>query len=196
MNVSGREDRRTELDKLNAGDEYVFLDAAVADRKLHAVALTRRFNDVESTDIETQEQIIRDLFGSTGEFVSVQQPFRCDYGANIHVGDGFLTNYNVTILDIAEVRIGEHVMIGPNTLITTVGHPLSRTGRRAWKAQASPVTIGDDVWVGGNVVILPGVSIGSNVVIAAGAVVTRSVPDNCVVGGVPARILRELDPEE
>ena len=84
-------------------------------------------------------------------------------------------------------------MIGPNTIITTVGHPLSRAGRRAWKAQAAPVTIGDDVWLGGNVVVLPGVTIGSNVVVAAGAVVTKDVPDDCVVAGVPARVVKQLE---
>ena len=185
----------TELDKLDAGLPYMFLDPQVVARKQRAVVLTRAFNDAEPTDVAAQERLIRELFGSTGDFVSVQQPFHCDHGANIHVGDGFLTNYNVTILDIAPVRIGEHVMIGPNVLISTVGHPLSARGRRQWGAFAQPVTIGDDVWIGGNAVILPGVTIGSNVVVAAGAVVTTDVPDGVVVGGVPARVLREL-PED
>lgn len=131
-----------------------------------------------------------------GDFVSVQQPFHCDYGPNIHVGGGFLTNYNVTTLDIAPVRIGEHVMIGPNTLISTVGHPLSRRGRREWGAFAKSVSIGDDVWIGGNVTILPGSTTGSNVAVAAGAVVSKDVPEGVVVGGVLARVLRELGDEE
>lgn len=189
-------DARTELEKLEAGEQYMFLDEEVAARKERAVVLTRAFNDADPTDRATQDRLIRELLGSTGEFISVQQPFRCDYGPNIHVGDGFLTNYNVTILDIAPVTIGEHVMIGPNTLISTVGHPLDRRGRREWGAFAEPVTIGDDVWIGGNVTILPGVTIGSNVVVAAGAVVSRDVPDGVVVGGVPARVLRELVDEE
>lgn len=192
--MSGQE--RTELEKLEAGEPYMFLDEEVAARKESAVVLARAFNDADPTDHETQDRIIRRLLGSTGGFISVQQPFHCDYGPNIHVGDGFLANYNVTILDIAPVRIGEHVMIGPNTLISTVGHPLSRRGRREWGAFARPVTIGDDVWIGGNVTILPGITIGSNVVVAAGAVVSKDVPDGVVVGGVPARLLRELDDEE
>ena len=193
MNTDPNADPRTEMDKLRAGEEYVFLDEEVAASKERALVMCRRFNATDPTDHAAQEAIIRELFGSTGDFVSIQPSFNCDCGANIHVGDGFLTNYNVTILDIAEVRIGQHVMIGPNTIITTVGHPLSRAGRRAWKAQAAPVTIGDDVWLGGNVVVLPGVTIGSNVVVAAGAVVTKDVPDDCVVAGVPARVVKQLE---
>lgn len=186
---------RTELEKLEAGEVYWFLDPRVAARKESAVLGCRRFNDCDPADVDEQTRIIKELFGSTGEAISLQQPFRCDYGKNIHVGEGFLTNFNVTILDIAPVRIGDYCMIGPNTVITTVSHPLERMGRRRMQAQASPVTIGDDVWLGANVVILPGVTIGSNVVVAAGAVVTKDMPSNCVVGGVPARVLRTL-PEE
>ena len=189
------ERERSELEKLEAGEPSMFLDEEVAARKEGAVVLTRAFNDADPTDHAAQDRIIRELLGSTGDFISVQQPFHCDCGSNIHVGDGFLTNDNVTILDIAPVRIGEHVMIGPNTLISTVGHPLSRRGRREWGAVAKPVTIGDDVWIGGNVTILPGVTIGSHVVVA-GAVVSKDVPDDVVVGGVPVRVLRELDDEE
>lgn len=183
---------KTELEKLDAGEPYMFLDEQVAARKERALRLCRTFNATDPADHAAQDRLIRELLGSTGEFVSVQPNFNCDNGLNIHVGDGFLTNYNVTILDIAPVHIGEHVMIGPNTLITTVGHPLSRAGRRHWMAQAAPVTIGDDVWIGGNVVILPGVTIGSGSVIAAGAVVSRDVPEDVVVGGVPAKVIRPI----
>ena len=166
------QDGRTELEKLEAGDVYCFLDPEVVARKESAVVACRRFNDADPADVEGQTRILRELFGSAGANLSVQQPFRCDYGPNIHVGDGFLANYNVTILDIAPVVIGHHVMIGPNTLITTVGHPLDPAGRRKKLGQASPVHI---------------------VVVAAGAVVSKDIPDNCVVGGVPARTLRELN---
>lgn len=105
----------------------------------------------------------------------------------------FTSVTNVTILDIAPVHIGDHVMIGPNTLISTVNHPMTPMGRRRHLGVARPVTIGNDVWLGGNVTILPGVTIGNNVVVAAGAVVTKDVPDNSLVGGVPAQVLRELE---
>ena len=108
------------------------------------------------------------------------------------MGKDFVANYNVTILDIAPVYIGDYCMIGPNTLITTVGHPLTASGRRMKLAQAKPVSIGNDVWIGGNCVILPGINIGNNVIIAAGSVVTKDVPDNTLVAGIPAKKLREL----
>lgn len=109
------------------------------------------------------------------------------------MGDQFLANYNVAILDIMPVHIGDYVMIGPNTLITTVNHPLTPKGRREHLGIGKPVTIGNDVWIGGNCTILPGVTIGNNVVIAAGAVVTHDVPDNCVMGGVPAKKIRDVE---
>ena len=121
--------------------------------------------------------------------------FICDNGKNISVGNNFLINFNGVILDIAPVTIGDNVMIGPNTLITTVNHPLNAKERRNHMAIATPVTIGNDVWIGGNVTILPGVNIGDKAVIAAGAVVTKDVPANTVAGGVPARVIKEL-PEE
>ena len=148
---------------------------------------------VEKPFVETLEQA-EELFELAKKKGLIVQPFfNCDSGKNIHVGEDFLANYNVTILDIAEVRIGDYCMIGPNTLITTVGHPISPKGRRERKAQGMPVNIGNDVWIGGNCTILPGVMIGNNVVIAAGAVVTKDVPDNSVVGGVPAKVIKQIE---
>ena len=185
----------TELEKLDAGLEYCFFDEEVAARKENALRLCAKLNAVDPCDEKAQYEAARELFGSLGSHVYIQPDFNCDNGRNIHVGEDFLTNYNVTILDIAPVRIGDYCMIGPNTLISTVGHPLSPRARRAKMSCSKPVTIGDDVWIGGNVTILPGVTIGSNVVIAAGAVVTRDLPDNCVAAGVPARVVRKLAEE-
>lgn len=183
----------TELEKLDAGLEYDFWDEAVNARKLHAAETCARLETISATNEAEREAVVRELFGSTGEAPSVLPGFKCDNGKNIYVGDQFLANYNVTILDIAPVTIGNYVMIGPNTLITSVNHPLSPRKRRQHLGQAKPVTIGNDVWIGGSCTILPGVTIGNNVVVAAGAVVTKDVPDNCVVGGVPAKILKPLD---
>lgn len=116
-----------------------------------------------------------------------------DRGKNIFIGDDFTGNHNLTILDIREVYIGNHVMIGPNTLITTVAHPLSAKGRREYLAIAKLVGIGNDVWISGNVTILPGVTIGNNVVVAAGAVINKDVPDNTLVGGVPAKVIKVIE---
>lgn len=182
----------TELEKLDAGLEYCFFDESVVARKENALKGCAKFNAIDPSDYKAQLAAIRELFGSTGENVYLQPDFNCDNGKNIHVGEDFLTNYNVTILDIAPVHIGDYCMIGPNTLITTVGHPFSPKDRREKKAYSKPVAIGDDVWIGGNCTILPGVTIGNNVVVAAGAVVTKDVPDNCVVAGVPARIIKRL----
>lgn len=183
----------TELEKLEAGLEYCFLDQGVAARKERALTLCREFNSIDPANHAAQLEVLKNLFGTVPDDVSIQPDFNCDYGLNIHVGHNFIVNYNVTILDIAPVHIGDYAMIGPNTLITTVNHPLSAQGRRERKAQAKPVIIGDAVWIGGNCVILPGVTIGSNVVIAAGAVVTKNISDNSVVAGVPARKIKTLE---
>lgn len=183
----------TELEKLEAGLEYSFWDEEVNNRKLRAIAGCKKLNAIDTIDEETLGIAIKELFGSVGDNPFVAPVFNCDYGLNIHVGNNFLANYNVTILDIAPVNIGNDVMIGPNTLIATVGHPLSPKGRRNHLGIAKPVMIGNDVWIGGNVTILPGVTIGNNVVIAAGAVVTKSIPDNSLVGGVPAKVIREIE---
>jgi maltose O-acetyltransferase len=183
----------TEVEKLDAGLPYDMTDPGVNGRKLHAVEMTNALEAVPVTDHERRVQAIKNLFGGVGENPEVLPGFRCDNGSNIHVGDDFLANYNVTILDIAPVYIGSHVLIGPNTLISTVNHPLTPAGRRKHLGIAKPVHIGDDVWIGGNVTIVPGVTIGNNVIIAAGAVVTKDVPDNVLVGGVPAKVLRELE---
>lgn len=182
----------TELEKLDAGLEYCFFDDEVVARKETALRLCRQFNAISESDYPAQLAAIKALFGSIKKNVYIQPNFNCDYGKNIHVGEDFLTNYNVTILDIAPVYIGDYCMIGPNTLISTVGHPLTAEGRRNKMANSAPVHIGDDVWIGGNCTILPDVTIGNNVVIAAGAVVTKDVPDNCVVAGVPAAIVKSL----
>ena len=182
-----------EIEKVQAGLEYCFFDEEVAMRKRSAVIACQKYNAIDAADAEKREKAIKELFGSTGKHICVHPGFNCDYGKNIHVGEDFVANFNVTILDIAPVNIGDYVMIGPNTMITTIGHPLSPKGRRKHLGQAKPINIGNDVWLGGNVVILPGVNIGNNVVVAAGAVVTKDVPDNCVVAGVPAKKIKDLE---
>ncbi|WP_420328067.1 sugar O-acetyltransferase [Lactiplantibacillus plantarum] len=183
----------SELDKLAAGEWYQFKDAEVAAQKARAAKLCQEFNQIDATNPDAQTAKIQEILGSYGRNLSVQADFNCDNGRNIHVGDNFLSNYNLTILDIAPVHIGDNVMIGPNVDIYTVNHPLTASGRRANLAQGHPVTIGHDVWTGGRAVITPGVTIGNNVVIAAGAVVTHDMPDNTLVAGVPAKVIRQLE---
>ena len=183
----------TEAEKLDAGMEYDFTEPEVRGRKFRAVKGCQKLNGIDMTDTAAREAAIHELFGSAGKSPVVLPAFHCDNGGNIHVGDNFFANYNVTILDNREVRIGNNVMIGPHTLIATVSHLLSPAKRRAHLAVAKPIRIGNVVWIGGNVTILPGIAIGNNVVIAAGAVVTADVPDNTLAAGVPARKIRALE---
>lgn len=183
----------TELEKLEQGLPYCYDDPEVAGRKENAILQCRKYNAIDDTDYDAQTAQLREMLGHIGEKVWIAKTFQCDNGKNIFIGNNFTGNFNLTILDIREVHIGDNVMIGPNTLITTVGHPLTPKGRREHIGIAEPVTIGNDVWIGGNVTILPGITIGNNVVVAAGAVVTKDVPDNTLVGGVPAKMMKSIE---
>ncbi|QHK22115.1 sugar O-acetyltransferase [Pseudarthrobacter psychrotolerans] len=167
----------TEMEKYEAGLPFSFLDPEVAKMKENALRLCRAFNELDTADLPAQMLIIKELFSACGEQVFMQPPFNCDVGSNIKVGKDFLSNYNVKILDMGTVHIGDYCMIGPNTVISTVNHPITASERRQKISMVKPVVIGDDVWIGANCTILPGVTIGSNVVIAAGAVVTNTVAD-------------------
>lgn len=137
-----------------------------------------------------REGILRGLLGSCGASPEVNPPLRCDYGYNIHVGDSFFANYNLTVLDVAPVRIGDRCLIAPNVGIYTAGHPLDVDERAAGWEYGKPVTIGDDVWIGAGAIVLPGVTIGSGAVIGAGSVVTRDVPPGAVAVGNPCRVVK------
>ena len=152
-----------------------------------------RLNQLPPEEYGQIPALLKELFGKTGEQIFLELPFRCDFGSHIEVGENFIANYNLTILDVARVKIGRNVMIAPNVSIYTAGHPLHPDSRNSGYEYGIPITIGDNVWIGGNSVILPGVTIGNNAVIAAGAVVNCDVPDNCLYGGVPARKLKDLE---
>lgn len=191
--MESKTDAMSPMERMKAGLEYTYADTELIARKTQAIEWCEEFNAIDGRDYSAQYAHLKKMLGSVGERVWISKTFGCDCGKNIFIGDDFTGNFNLTILDIREVYIGNHVMIGPNTLITTVGHPLSPKARRGYMAKAAPVRIGNDVWIGGNVTILPGVTIGNNVVVAAGAVVTKDVPDNSLVGGVPARLIREIE---
>lgn len=182
----------TEIEKLEAGLEYCYDDPEVEARKINAIVQCRTYNSIDDMDFEGQRRQLRAMLGRIGEGAWIGKTFNCDNGKNIRIGSNFTGNFNLTILDIREVTIGDNVMIGPNTLITTVNHPLDPVGRRKHIGIAKPVVIGDDVWIGGNVTILPGVTIGNNVVVGAGAVVTKDIPDNSLALGVPAKVVKEI----
>lgn len=150
------------------------------------------YNSLRPSEHARREEIIRGLLGSCGEQFHINQPFRCDYGCNIYIGENFFANFNLTILDEAEVRIGNNVFIGPNVSMYTACHPLEPEVRNTGVEWAEPITIGNNVWIGGGATILPGVTVGDNAVIGAGSVVTRDVPGNTVVAGNPAKVIRQV----
>lgn len=169
---------------------------ALHPRLVEMLAETREkiydFNNLRPSQKAEQMAILRELLGRCGENLTVNQPFRCDYGRNISIGDNVFINFNMTILDEAEVTIGNNVFIGPNVSIYTPCHPLDADERNTGVEWAEPVTIGNDVWIGGNTVILPGVTIGDGAVVGAGSVVSRDVPEASLVVGCPAHVVRKL----
>lgn len=181
-----------EWQKMLNGEVY---DASMP-RFIELLVETRKkikyYNDLAPEDTTALDRCLRDILGSCGTKINVNQPFRCDYGCNIHVGENFFANFNLTILDEALVTIGDNVFIGPNVSIYTACHPLDPEQRRTGVEWAEPVTIGNDVWIGGGATLLPGVSVGNGAVIAAGAVVSRDVKPMTVVAGNPARPIKEI----
>lgn len=151
-----------------------------------------KFNSMSYRQEKERMEILRELFGALGENAVIVPPFYCDKGPQIHIGRHFYANTGLLILDEADVTIGDHVFIAPRVSIFTACHPIDADVRRSELEYAKPVTIGDDVWIGGNVVINPGVTIGSNVVIGSGAVVTRDIPGGVVAAGNPCRMIRAI----
>jgi len=151
------------------------------------------YNNLCPSLTSAREAILRSLLGACGDRVHVNQPIRFDYGCNIYIGNDFFANFNLTILDEAEVHIGNNVFIGPNVSIYTACNPLEADARNSGVEWAKPVTIGNSVWIGGGATILPGVTVGDGTVIGAGALVTRDVPAGALVGGNSARIIRMIN---
>lgn len=183
----------SELEKLKAGLDYCYDDEEVIAVKNNAIRQCEKYNSINPLDRKKRVSQLKSMLGKADDTVMIEKYFNCDNGKNIFVGTNFFANYNVTILDVNEVHIGNNVMIGPNTLISTVGHPISPKGRRNHIGVTKPVSIGDDVWIGGNVTILQGVTIGNNVVIGAGAVVTEDIPNNSLAVGVPAKVIKGIE---
>ena len=154
------------------------------------------FNHLEPDRFDEKEKLLKEILGKTGEYVNIEAPFHCDYGYNIEVGENFFANYNFTVLDVGKVRIGANAQIAPNVSIYTAGHPVHPDSRNSGYEYGIGITIGDNVWIGGNACIMPGVTIGDNVVIGAGSVVTKDIPDNVIAAGNPCRIIRAITEED
>ncbi len=166
-------------------------DDAVMEQQKPARQLTQRLNAIDRSDFDGIKAIVKQLFGKS-ENAFVNPPFYCDYGFNIEVGDNFFANYNCTILDVAKVKIGKNCLLAPNVAIYTAGHAVDPELRAAMYEYGMPVTIGDNVWIGGSSVICPGVTIGDNSVIGAGSVVTKDIPSDVVAAGNPCRVIRAI----
>lgn len=172
------------------------IDDELMQEVLTARVRSQQYNRIDADNLEKLAETIKTILGGTGEKCTVCQPFYCDYGTNIFVGENFFANYNCTILDVGRVTIGDNVMLAPNVAIYTAGHPVHHETRNSHYEYGIPVTIGDNVWIGGNSVITPGVTIGSNTVIGAGSVVTKDIPDNVIAAGNPCRVIRKITDED
>lgn len=150
------------------------------------------YNQLKPSNHKEREKIIKELFGKTGKIFNIEQPLICDYGYNIEIGENFYSNHNLTILDANKVIFGNNVFIAPNCAFYTAGHPIDVERRNKGLEYAKPIVIGDNVWIGGNVVVLPGVTIGNNVVIGAGSIVNRDIPSNTVAVGNPCRVIKKI----
>jgi maltose O-acetyltransferase len=186
------QDSRTNLERMAAGDLYIADDPEIIRRYQRAVRLAARYQAAYVEDPDAARPILAELLGSLGEEVHLRPPLYVDYGSNITIGARTFVNYNLTALDVAAITIGEDCQIGPNVQLLTPTHPLEPGPRRDKLEAARPITIGNNVWLGGGATVLPGVSIGDNSVIGAGAVVTRDVPADVVAVGNPARQVRTL----
>ena len=183
------------IEKRQMGLPYI-ADEAVMEQQKPARRLTQKLNTMDRSDFEGISAVIRELFGKGGENAMVNPPFYCDYGFNIEVGKNFFANYNCTMLDVGKITIGDNVLLAPNVAIYTAGHPIHPDMRNQFYEYGIPVTIGSNTWIGGNVVIMPGVTIGSNCVIGAGSVVTRDIPDWSIAAGNPCKVIRKITDED
>lgn len=181
-------------ERMLAGELYIADDPELARDSQRAMTLTHRLNTADPTDATLRRELLTELLGGIGEDSDIRPPFHCDYGYQTSVGARTFANFGLISLDVARVTIGDDVQIGPSVQLLTALHPVAAGPRRdKWEA-AKPITIGDNVWLGGGAIVLPGVTIGDNTVVGAGAVVTRDLPPNVVAVGNPARVIRAVEP--
>ena len=170
-------------------------DLEVFEEQKIARRLTQQLNTIDRSDFDGIKRIVKQLLGKSDD-AFINPPFYCDYGTHIEVGKNFFANYNCTILDVAKVTFGDNCVVAPNVSIYTAGHPIHPVARNSTYEYGIHVTIGDNVWIGGNVVICPGVTIGSNTVIGAGSVVTKDIPEGVIAAGNPCRVIRQITDDD
>lgn len=187
----------TEWEKAQKGYLYdANYDPDIIDKRTRCADLCYEYNMCKPSDMNKQQIILHRLLGKIKGNIVVTSPFYCDYGINISVGENFYTNHNVTILDGAKVSFGDNVFIAPDCVFSTAGHPLDTEQRNQGLEIALPITVGNNVWIGTHVSMLPGVTIGNDVVIGAGSVVNRDIPDGVVAAGNPCRVIRKITEED
>lgn len=183
----------TEEEKMLAGELYdANYNKELFEKRIYAKELCKEFNDCNVRNLEEKKSILEKLFQKRIDTVLIEPNFYCDYGFNIHLGKNFYSNHNLVILDANKVEFGNNVFIGPNCGFYTSGHPLDYKTRNKGLEYAKPIKVGNNVWFGGNVCVLPGVTIGDNVVIGAGSVVNKDIPSNVVAAGNPCKVVKEI----
>lgn len=182
---------QTERDKMLAGELYDPLDEELVRMRERARDGCQDLNETREAEQAVRRRILEELFGRGGDTVWMQPPFYCDYGANIYLGERVFFNFNCVVLDVCAVTIGNFTLFGPNVQIYTATHPLNAELRRKQEF-AKPITVGNDVWVGGGAILCPGVTVGDRTVIGAGSVVTRDLPSGVFAAGNPCRVIREI----
>lgn len=183
----------TEKEKSHRGILYnANYDKELIEERLYAKGLCYDYNQLHPANIEAREGIIKKLLGSTAERFLIEQPFVCDYGYNIEIGENFYINHNSVMLDGAKIKFGDNVFVAPNCGFYTAGHAFDVEQRNEGMEIALPITVGNNVWIGGGVSVLPGVSIGDNTVIGSGSVVTKDIPSGVIAAGNPCRVIREI----
>jgi len=183
----------TEKEKMLSGKLYNPMDAILSKERHNARIKFQNINSLTDNQKKERNNIFKELLGEFDKNFFIEPPFYCDYGYNIKLGKNVFMNFNCCILDVAEVNIGNNVLIGPNVQIYTANHPIDVKTRNSWLETAKPVNIGHDVWIGGGAIINPGVTIGNGVVVGSGSVVTKDIPNHVMVVGNPARIVKKID---
>lgn len=179
-----------------AGELYDALDPQLSEERIKARLLIKALNDSKEDETEERARLLKELIPNAGEGLWLQPPFYCDYGYNINVGEKVFFNFNCVVLDVTQVTIGSRTLLGPNVQIYTATHPINHVERGSGLEYAKPISIGKDCWIGGSVVICPGVTIGDRSVIGAGSVVTRDIPSDVFAAGNPCRVIRTLEQEK
>lgn len=187
------EDGKDNRQRMLAGEWYIADHPESMALNKSSGEASYRFAQTYVTDGEKAQAVLAEALGSVGEGTWIRPPFTMDYGDNIHIGANVFINFGLTALDVVEIRIGNRTQIGPNVQLLTAVHPLAPEPRKAMLEAGDPIHIGENVWIGGGAIILPGVKVGDNAVIGAGAVVTKDVPERVVVAGNPARIIRQIE---